>query len=94
MIDTKTVNLELPATVYEDLSSLAEAEQSAPAEVVARLVRLARQRSIWLQELTALQHQIRQDGGLKVGATRDEVVDTLRQARHAIFDAEYAHLYR
>ena len=93
-MDTKTVNLELPANVYEDLSSLAEAEQSAPAEVVARLVRLARQRSIWLQELAALQRQIRLDGGLKVGATRDEVVDTLRQARRAIFEAEYAHLYR
>lgn len=93
-MDTKTVTLELPASVYEDLSALAETEQAAPADVVARLVELARQRSTWQQELSALQHQIRLDGGLKVGVTRNEVVENLRQARRAIFEAEYANLYR
>jgi hypothetical protein len=31
---------------------------------------------------------------LQVGATKDEVVERLRQARCEIFEAEYAHLYR
>jgi len=38
--------------------------------------------------------QIRQDGGLQVGTTKDEVVERLRQTRREIFEAEYAHLYR
>jgi hypothetical protein len=46
-----------------------------------------------LRDLTALREEIRQAGGLKVGTTKDEVVERLRQTRREIFEAEYAHLY-
>ena len=55
---------------------------------------MASQRRDWLRDLTTLGEQIRQDGGLQVGATREEVVERLRQTRREIFEAEYAHLYR
>mgnify|MGYP006955168391 CR=1 FL=1 len=41
-----------------------------------------------------LREQIRREGGLHVGATKEDVVERLRQTRREIFDAEYAHLYR
>ncbi|MBU0512141.1 MAG: hypothetical protein KKD28_03545 [Chloroflexi bacterium] len=88
------VTLELPAKVYEDLQALAQARQKAPDEVIVQLVRTARQQTAWNDKLAALRQQIAQDGGLNVGATRDEVVDALRRTRHEIFEAEYAHLYR
>jgi hypothetical protein len=31
---------------------------------------------------------------VQVGTTKDAVVERLRQTRHDIFEAEYAHLYR
>jgi hypothetical protein len=43
--------------------------------------------------LTALREQIRQEGGLSVGLTKEELVERLRQTRTEIFEAEYAHLY-
>jgi len=39
---SETVVLELPASVYADLESLAETEQTEPSEIIARLVRAAR----------------------------------------------------
>ena len=93
-MDAKTVALELPASVYAELQSLATDEQIEPAEMVARLVEMTRQRRVWLRDLAALRAQIRQDGGLQVGTTKDDVVERLRQTRHRIFEAEYAHLYR
>lgn len=62
--------------------------------LAARLVVAANQRRAWLRNLATLREQIRQDGGLQVGTTKDEVVERLRQTRREIFEAEYAHLYR
>jgi hypothetical protein len=39
---SETVTLELPASVYADLESLAEEEQTEPSELIGRLVRAAR----------------------------------------------------
>jgi hypothetical protein len=39
---SKTVFLELPASVYADLEYLAENEQTEPSEMVGRLVKAAR----------------------------------------------------
>jgi hypothetical protein len=39
---SETVVLELPASVYADLESLADIEQTEPSEMVARLVSVAR----------------------------------------------------
>jgi hypothetical protein len=54
------------------------------------LVDIATQRRAWLRDLTALREQIERDGGLSVGASREEVVQRMRQTRQDIFDAEYA----
>ena len=91
---TQMVTLELPVQAYRDLQVLAQAEQKAPDEVIVQLVKTARQQTAWNDELAALRQQITQDGGLNVGATRDEVVENLRRTRQEIFEAEYAHLYR
>jgi hypothetical protein len=40
---SETVILQLPASLYADLESLATDEQSEPVEVIARLVETARQ---------------------------------------------------
>ena len=93
-METKTMTLELPAPLYAALQSLAEDEQQDLTEVIAGLVESAHQRRAWVRDLAALREQIRQDGGLQVGTTKDQVVEQLRQIRHEIFEAEYAHLYR
>ncbi|MBC8255535.1 MAG: hypothetical protein H8E35_16105 [Ardenticatenia bacterium] len=93
-MEVENVTFQLPAQLYADLQSLAADEQTDPVEVIARLVATARQRRAWVQGLTALREQIRRDGGLLVGDTKDEVVERLRQTRREIFEAEYEHLYR
>lgn len=93
-MDTTTVTIQLPAHLYAELQSLAADEQIDPVEVIAKLVAMVRQRRAWLRDLAALREQIRQNGGLHVGTTKDEVVEQLRQTRREIFETEYAHLYR
>jgi hypothetical protein len=41
-MSSETVILKLPASIYADLQSLAENEQTEPSEMVARLVKAAR----------------------------------------------------
>lgn len=91
---TETVSIQLPAHLYAELQSLAAEEQTDPAKLIDRLVTAAIQHRAWLRDLMALRQQIERDGGPQVGTSRDEVVERLRQTRHAIFEAEYAHLYR
>jgi hypothetical protein len=93
-VKTETMALQLPVKVYDQLQSLAAEEGADPADLVAQLVAGAGQQRAWLRNLAALREQIRRDGGLQVGATKDEVVERLRQTRGEIFAAEYAHLYR
>ena len=88
------VTLQLPLSLYDKLQKLAAIERADPIEIITHLVDLAYQRQGWLSDLTALREQIRQEGGLPVGATKEEVVEQLRQTRREIFEAEYAHLYR
>lgn len=92
-MDEPVVVVRLPASLYAELESLAAEEQTDPVGMIGRLVTMASQRSDWLRDLTALREEIRQAGGLKVGTTKDEVVERLRQTRREIFEAEYAHLY-
>lgn len=90
---TPVVTIQFPASLYADLQSLASEEQTDPIEIISRLVSMANQRRAWLRDLAALREQIRRDGGLQVGDTKDAVVERLRQTRREIFEAEYAHLY-
>jgi hypothetical protein len=94
MMNTTTVTLQLPASLYAELQALATDEQTDLVEVIACLVAMARQRRAWLRDLRALREQIHQDGGLQVGTTKEQVVERLRQTRREIFETEYAHLYR
>jgi predicted transcriptional regulator len=93
-METEMISFELPAELYAKLASLAADGQTEPVEVIGRLIERAYQRRAWHQDLAALREQIQQDGGLQVGSTKDEVVERLRRTRRAIFEAEYAHLYR
>jgi hypothetical protein len=92
MMET-TVTLQLPSKLYDELQLLATEERSDPVEVIGRLVAMASRRRAWLRDLEDLREEIRRDGGLQVGTTRDKVVERLRQTRREIFEAEYAHLY-
>lgn len=89
-----SVALELPTHLYDQLQALAAEDQSDPVAVLEHLVTQAHQHRRWQHTLTALRAQIQEDGGVTAGATQAEVVERLRQTRHEIFDAEYAHLYR
>ena len=92
-MDAPVVTVRLPASLYAELESLATEEQTDPIEMIGRLVKVASQRRAWLRDLTALREEIRQAGGLRIGATKEKVVERLRQTRREIFEAEYAHLY-
>jgi hypothetical protein len=94
MMDKSPVTIQLPASLYAELQTLAADEQTDPVEVIRRLVATANQRRAWRRDLTALRDQIREEGGLQIGTTKEEVVERLRQTRREIFEAEYAHLYR
>jgi len=88
------VTIELPAKLHDELQALASEECASPAEVIQRLVSAATRHRSWLRDLTALRELIREEGGLQVGASREEVIARLRQTRREIFETEYAHLYR
>lgn len=94
MMDKSPVTIQLPASLYAELQTLAADEQTDLVEVIRRLVAIANQRRAWRRDLTALRDQIREEGGLQIGTTKEEVVERLRQTRREIFEAEYAHLYR
>ncbi len=88
-----TVTIELPSQLYATLESLAEEEQVDLVEMLERWAELTRQRRRWLQDWAKLDALVAEEGGLYLGATRDEVVEQLRKQREEIFEAEYAHLY-
>ncbi len=93
-MDARVVTIQLPEKLYAELQSLANAEQIDPVQVIDRLVTTASLHHAWLQDLNTLREQIQREGGLQVGASKDDVVERLRQTRRTIFEAEYAHLYR
>lgn len=93
-MDRPLVTIQLPASLHDELQALAADEQTDLVELISHLLSMASQRRHWLRDLKALQEQIRQDGGLQVGTTKEEVVERLRQTRREIFEAEYAHPYR
>ena len=88
-----TVTLKLPAGLYNELKALAQEEHTEPVVFLSQLITTAREHRAWVDDLAALRKQIAQDGGLKIGNTKEEVVERLRQTRREIFEAEYAHLY-
>ena len=88
------VSLGLPAQLFAELEALAKEERVEPVEMVSRLVTLAFQKSTWRHNLHALRKEVLKDRDLQTGSTKESVIEQLRQTRHEIFEAEYAHLYR
>lgn len=89
-----TMTLELPAELYNDLQSLATEEQVDLVDMLAHWTTLARQRRSWIQGWKELCTLIQQEGGMQVGATKEQVIEQMRQTRTKIFETDYAHLYR
>jgi len=86
-MDTELVTLQLPVSLYDQLQEFAAEERIEPVEVISHLVSAAYQHRGWLRDLIALREQIRQDGGLQVGQTKEAVIERLRQTRREIFEA-------
>ena len=63
-------------------------------EMLVRWITLARQRYAWIQGWKELGELVRQDDGLQIATTKEQVVEQMRKTRREIFEAEYAHLYR
>ena len=84
----KTMTPQLPVAMYDQSQPLRR------RRVPIRPTRLTTGSSSHpTARLTAPREQIRLDGGLHVGATKDEVVERLRRTRCEMFAAEYACTY-
>jgi hypothetical protein len=84
------VSMQVPMLLYEEIQSLAQETHSEPIAMLGRLVKMAVAQKDWLRDLNALRNQIKAEGGLTVGATKEQVVENLRQTRQEIFATEYA----
>lgn len=90
-MDTGTVTLELPTRLYTDLQSLAAENRVGLVEMLTRWMTLTRQRRAWLRGWEELGELVRQDDGLQIATTKEQVVEQMRKTRHEIFEVEYAH---
>ncbi len=90
----RTVPLNLPADLYARLQQLASESETAPADLIARLVENAFNRRDWLRDLDELRAQINRDDNRETETNQEEFIEQLRKARRQIFEAGYAHLYR
>ena len=92
---TTRVTLVLPTDTYEEIELAREREDiPSVAGFIRRAVdeKLARMR--WQRDLAELRSEIHSAGGLTVQGSKEQVIERLRETRHQIFEAEYAHLYR
>lgn len=93
-MQSSEVVIHLPGQVYDDLLALQTETLQTPVDVIAELVKEANQHRAWVQDVARLRARIREDGGLHIGSTDEQIVDHLKQTRTEIFDKNYAHLYR
>lgn len=93
-MNTPTITLELPTQIYMDLKGLADEAQIDPVEMLRRWIAATQEQQSWRQGWDELRQLVREEGGLSVGTTKEEVVEQMRKTRQEIFEAEYAHLYR
>lgn len=93
-MNTETVTLELPASLYADLAELASEAHQDPVAIITEWVEAVRQRRLWQQGWADLRAQVQKDGGFSPDVTTEEIVALTRHSREEIFEAEYAHLYR
>lgn len=93
-MNTETVTLQLPASLYADLEELANETHRDPIEIISIWLEESRQRRQWQQGWAELRAQVQENGGFQLGESADEIVVQTRRSREGIFEAEYAHLYR
>ena len=91
--EAETKSIREPGPVYHPLD-VESFKQQIIVEVLAELTAMRETPRSWREELAALQASIAAHGGLNVGETTEEIVETMRRTRQEIWDAEYAHLYR
>jgi hypothetical protein len=93
-MDKTLIDIQLPASLYEKLQTLATEEQTDPVSLIAKFVTEAYQHRRWLQDLIRLRQQIQNENDPQLSNTKEEIITQLRQSREEIFETEYAHLYR
>ncbi|MCE7979745.1 MAG: hypothetical protein DYG89_01020 [Caldilinea sp. CFX5] len=89
---------DVPENLYQDLvKAQHDLAFQNPVDLIAQAVKryLAEiEHQSWEQEFRTFQKQVRMAGGFRLGETKEEVINNLREQRRQIFEAEYAHLYR
>ena len=93
-METKRVTLTLPINVYEEVLGAKEEEAHSVADFVRAAVVEKLARMHWQRNLEDLRREIREADGLELRGSKEEVIERLRETRRAIFETEYAHLYR
>ena len=94
---SKAIHWEVPESLYGEL--VWAQEQLGYPNVVDFVLQAVQRRvaetkhEVWRHDLRQLQHDIRTNGGLALGDTKDEVVARLRETRQEVFQEEYASLY-
>ena len=61
--------------------------------LIEQLIGNTYQRKSWLNDLAMLRQQIKKDGGLELGNTKEEMINNLHKTRQEIFEADYENLY-
>ena len=76
-MNTELVSLQLPASLYEKLQTIAIAENTDVVGAIAQFVATANQKKNWLQDLANLRQQIQTEGGLQLGNTKESIAAKL-----------------
>ncbi len=89
----KLIDFQIPIDLYEKIQQLATEEKSDPISLIEQLISNTYQRKLWLNDLAMLRQQIKKDGGLELGNTKEEMINNLHNTRQEIFEADYENLY-
>lgn len=89
----KLIDFQIPIDLYQKIQQLATEEQSDPISLIEQLVSKTYQRKLWLHDLAMLRENIKKDGGLELGNTKEEIINNLHKTRQEIFEADYENLY-
>ena len=89
----KLIDFQIPIDLYEKIQQLATEEKSDPISLIEQLISNTYQRKLWLNDLAMLRQQIKKDGGLELGNTKEEMINNLHKTRQEIFEADYENLY-
>ncbi len=90
---SKLIDFQIPIDLYQKIQQLATEEQSDPVSLIEQLIGNTYQRKSWLNDLAMLRQQIKKDGGLELGNTKEEMINNLHKTRQEIFEADYENLY-